>query len=141
MTLYAGFLLGTLFCGLSRGYYVLLAARGLTGAFGGILGGMALAIIADVFPEERRGSCHRDLDVGLRGGVGRRRADWHLHRCGLTGTSHFWFWPPWVLPLFLIGLRVLPPLRDHLHKATHAHPWRQTRRNLQYIPITCVPSR
>ena len=55
LTLYTGFLLGTLLCGLSTGYYMLLAARVLTGAFGGILGGMALAIIADVFPEERRG--------------------------------------------------------------------------------------
>ena len=55
LTLYSGFLLGTLFCGLSRGYLMLLAARVLTGGFGGILGGLALAIIADVFPEERRG--------------------------------------------------------------------------------------
>ena len=55
LTLYTGFLLGTLFCGLSTGYYMLLVARVLTGAFGGILGGMALAIIGDVFPEERRG--------------------------------------------------------------------------------------
>ena len=50
LTLYAGFLLGTLFCGLLDGYYMLLSARVITGAFGGILGGMALAIIADVFP-------------------------------------------------------------------------------------------
>ena len=56
LTLYAGFLLGTLFCGLSTGYYALLVARVLTGAFGGILGGLALAIVADVFPEERRGA-------------------------------------------------------------------------------------
>ena len=55
LTLYTGFLLGTLFCGLSIGYAMLLVARVVTGAFGGILGGMALAIIADVFPEERRG--------------------------------------------------------------------------------------
>ena len=33
----------------------LVAARVATGAFGGILGGMAMAIIGDVFPEERRG--------------------------------------------------------------------------------------
>ena len=55
LTLYTGFLLGTLFCGLSTGYFMLLVARVLTGAFGGILGGLALAIVADVFPEERRG--------------------------------------------------------------------------------------
>ncbi len=55
LTLYSGFLLGTLLCGLSMSYFMLLVARILTGAFGGILGGLALAIIADVFPEERRG--------------------------------------------------------------------------------------
>ena len=55
LTLYCGFLVGTLLCGLSFNYYSLLLARIVTGAFGGILGGMALAIIGDVFPEERRG--------------------------------------------------------------------------------------
>ena len=53
--LYSGFLLGTLFCGLARRYSTLLAARVLTGGFGGILGGLALTIVADLFPEERRG--------------------------------------------------------------------------------------
>jgi len=56
LTTYSGFLVGTLFCGLAGGYHQLLAARVLTGSFGGILGGMALAIIGDVFPEERRGT-------------------------------------------------------------------------------------
>ena len=55
LSLFAGFLLGTLACGLATDYYMLLAARALTGAFGGILGGLALTIIADVFPEEQRG--------------------------------------------------------------------------------------
>jgi DHA1 family inner membrane transport protein len=55
LAVFAGFLLGTLACGLAQGYEWLLAARVLTGAFGGILGGLALAIIGDVFPERRRG--------------------------------------------------------------------------------------
>src|SRR3954467_2304138 len=55
LTLYAGFLLGTLLCGLAPSYRFLLAARVVTGAFGGILGGISMAIIGDVFPEERRG--------------------------------------------------------------------------------------
>ena len=80
LTLYAGFLVGTLLCGLARGYHALLSARVITGMFGGILGGMAMAIVGDVFPEERRGLRHRGLDVGLRGGLGLRRADRHLSR-------------------------------------------------------------
>lgn len=55
LTLYAGFLIGTLLCALAPTYQLLVAARVLTGAFGGVLGGMAMAIIGDVFPEERRG--------------------------------------------------------------------------------------
>ena len=55
LTLFVGFLVGTLFCGLSRSYPTLLAARVLTGSFGGILGGMAMTIIGDVFPAERHG--------------------------------------------------------------------------------------
>ena len=55
LTLFIGFLVGTMLCGLSVNYATLLFARIVTGAFGGILGGMALAIIGDVFPEERRG--------------------------------------------------------------------------------------
>src|SRR3954464_13142415 len=53
--LYAGFLVGTLLCGLAPTYAALLVARVVTGAFGGVLGGMAMAIIGDVFPDERRG--------------------------------------------------------------------------------------
>ena len=37
-----------------RAYATLLAARVVTGAFGGILGGLAMAIVGDVFPEETR---------------------------------------------------------------------------------------
>ncbi len=55
LALYVGFLVGTLFCGLAPTYPLLLAARVVTGAFGGVLGGMAMAIIGDVFPDERRG--------------------------------------------------------------------------------------
>src|SRR4051794_4384315 len=55
LSLYVGFLVGTLFCGLATSYPILLAARVVTGAFGGVLGGMAMAIVGDVFPDERRG--------------------------------------------------------------------------------------
>src|SRR5204863_376552 len=61
---YAGFLVGTLLCGLAPNYQTLVAARFATGAFGGILGGMSMAIIGDVFPENRRGSAHSDFGAG-----------------------------------------------------------------------------
>lgn len=51
----AGFVLGTLACALAPSYLLLLIARSLTGAFGGVLGALLLSVVADVVPEERRG--------------------------------------------------------------------------------------
>jgi predicted MFS family arabinose efflux permease len=65
MVLYSGFLLGTLFCAIAPNYQLLIAARVLTGAFGGILGGMSMAIIGDVFPENRRGRATGSLMTGF----------------------------------------------------------------------------
>ena len=53
---YAGFSLGTFFCALAPNYPLLLASRAVTGGFGGVLGALIFAIVADVIPEERRGS-------------------------------------------------------------------------------------
>ncbi len=52
---YVGFLIGTLFCGLAPTAALLMAARILTGIFGGLIGAQVLSIIADVFPYEKRG--------------------------------------------------------------------------------------
>ena len=52
---YSGFLLGTLLCGLATSYHFLLVARIVTGLFGGVVGSIAMAIIADLFPLEMRG--------------------------------------------------------------------------------------
>jgi predicted MFS family arabinose efflux permease len=52
---YAGFLLGTLLCGVADSYPSLLAARIVTGVFGGVIGSIVMAIVADLFPLEVRG--------------------------------------------------------------------------------------
>jgi predicted MFS family arabinose efflux permease len=52
--LYAGFLLGTLMCAMAESYAMLLAARLLAGAFGGLLGAQVLAIVGDAIPLQRR---------------------------------------------------------------------------------------
>src|SRR5690606_30564921 len=52
---YTGFIIGTLFCGISPNYPLLLAARIFTGIFGGVIGAITFAIVTDLFPIEVRG--------------------------------------------------------------------------------------
>jgi predicted MFS family arabinose efflux permease len=52
---YAGFIVGTLFCGIAWSYPFLLVARMVTGLFGGVIASISFAIIADLFPFEARG--------------------------------------------------------------------------------------
>ena len=52
---YSGFVLGTLLCGIATSYEFLLVARMVTGLFGGVIGSISFAIIADLFPFESRG--------------------------------------------------------------------------------------
>jgi predicted MFS family arabinose efflux permease len=127
LTLYAGFLVGTLFCGVASGYLMLLAARIVTGAFGGILGGMSLAIIGDVFPEERRGRATGVLmsAFALASVVGVPAGLW-------AGTKYGWNAPFLILaalgfPLLLAGLLALPSLSGHLERGPHPHPLIQIR--------------
>jgi predicted MFS family arabinose efflux permease len=52
---YAGFLIGTLFCGIAKNYEFLILARIFTGIFGGVLSSIVFAIVGDAIPIERRG--------------------------------------------------------------------------------------
>jgi predicted MFS family arabinose efflux permease len=121
IVLYAGFLVGTLLCGLAPTYETLVAARFATGAFGGILGGMSLAIIGDVFPENRRGRATGSLMVGFAlasvAGV----------PLGLSvGTAYGWHVPFIALaiagfPTLALAPFAMPPLNAHIGN-THTHP-------------------
>jgi DHA1 family inner membrane transport protein len=120
---YAGFLVGTLLCGLAPNYHALVAARFATGAFGGLLGGMSMAIIGDVFPEHRRGSATGSLMTGFAlasvAGV----------PMGLfVGTNYGWHIPFIALaiggiPTLVLAPFALPPLNAHVGKS-HVHPVR-----------------
>ncbi len=54
LVLFAGFTAGTFACALAPGYPAMLAARFVTGIFGGVCGGVVLAIVGDAIPEVRR---------------------------------------------------------------------------------------
>lgn len=62
---YIGFILGTLFCGLITTYPLLIAARIVTGVFGGVIGSISLAIVADLFALEKRGRVMGFMQMGF----------------------------------------------------------------------------
>jgi DHA1 family inner membrane transport protein len=123
MFLYAGFLFGTWMCAFAPGYYSLVAARVLTGAFGGILGGISYAIIGDVFPDARRGRATGALmtafSVASVAGV----------PLGLyLGTNYGWNVPFIALviaglPALVLAPFALPKLDRHVGQQ-HVHPLR-----------------
>jgi predicted MFS family arabinose efflux permease len=62
---YVGFIGGTLFCGLSNSYNMLVAARIITGLFGGVIGSISLAIVADLFLLKQRGRAMGFIQMGF----------------------------------------------------------------------------
>jgi predicted MFS family arabinose efflux permease len=108
---------------LSTTYHTLVLARIVTGAFGGILGGMTMTIVGDVFPEHRRGSATGSLMTGFSlatvAGV-----PFGLY----LGTNYGWQVPFYVLvlcglPALIMTPYALPRLDGHV-RHVHAHPLR-----------------
>ncbi len=62
---YVGFIAGTLCCGLANTYALLIAARIVTGIFGGVIGSISMAIVADLFVLEQRGRVMGFLQMGF----------------------------------------------------------------------------
>jgi len=62
---YIGFIAGSIFCGLATNYAQLLAARIITGLFGGVIGSVSMAIITDLFALQQRGRVMGFLQMGF----------------------------------------------------------------------------
>lgn len=62
---YIGFIMGTLFCGLAHNYFFLITARIITGLFGGVIGSISMAIVADLFPIQKRGRVMGFMQMGF----------------------------------------------------------------------------
>jgi predicted MFS family arabinose efflux permease len=112
--IYGGFTIGTLFCGLAPTYVTLVLARALAGCFGGIVGGISLAVVGDLVPEARRasamGTVMSAFSVAQVAGIplGLYLADtlsWHVPFVALAGLSAV----VWVCALIR-----LPRVRAHL---------------------------
>lgn len=122
LSLFAGFALGTLFCALAPSYQLLVAARALAGAFGGVTGAVILAIVGDVIPEHRRGEAMGmvmsafsvasifGVPLGL---VLASTFNWHVPFFAIAGIS---------VPILLAVCRFVPALRGHLEHGRDQHP-------------------
>ncbi|MGC2047601.1 MAG: MFS transporter [Gallionella sp.] len=115
--------LATLACGLAPGYATLLIARGLAGAFGGVMGAMVQTIVGDVIPFARRakasGIVSTAFSISTIAGV----------PLSLWLANHFQWRAPFILiavltALFImVGWRILPELRQHISAHKRAHPF------------------
>ncbi|MEO6490420.1 MAG: MFS transporter [Ferruginibacter sp.] len=62
---YIGFIAGTFFCSIAQTYQMIIAARIITGLFGGVIGSVSLAIVADLFPLDQRGRVMGFMQMGF----------------------------------------------------------------------------
>lgn len=62
---YTGFIIGTIACGFANSYTFLLAARIVTGLFGGVIGSISMAIVTDLFALQQRGRVMGFLQMGF----------------------------------------------------------------------------
>lgn len=119
--MYFGFTLGTLACAYAPTYPILLVARSLAGAFGGVLGALILSIVSDAIPLERRAS-----------GLGIVMASFSVASVfgvpfGLFLASKYSWHAPFlflgIIAVIIFGLMFafIPPLRSHLNGA-HKKP-------------------
>jgi predicted MFS family arabinose efflux permease len=126
LTMYGGFTLSTLFCGLSNTYEWLLVSRTLAGAFGGTAAVALMAVIGDVFPPEKRGRATgavisafavasiAGLPIGLQLAEDFGRGMPFVALAGLSAL------------VWLLALVELPPLRGHL-TADRPNRWAELR--------------
>lgn len=111
---YGGFIIGTLFCGLAPNYHFLLAARMVTGLFGGVIGSIVMAIATDLFPYQLRGRVMGILQTAFA-------ASQILGIPAGLFFSNLWGWhSPFIMIVLvsvLVGIVIvlyLKPVADHL---------------------------
>ncbi len=111
---YSGFITGTFLCGLANSYIFLIGARIVTGLFGGVIGSISLAIIADLFDIEHRGRVMGFVQMGFSASqvlgipIGLYLANiWGWH------APFLWVAAMALIIAFLIASR-LKPLTTHL---------------------------
>jgi len=119
---YTGFILGTFLCGIAPDYTFLLFARMVTGLFGGVLFSVNMAIIADIFPLEKRGRVMGYVQMAFAvsqvagiplGLFLANRYGWHMP---------FRMIVAFCIPIGIVILRWMQPVADHLQQRAKQRP-------------------
>jgi predicted MFS family arabinose efflux permease len=123
LTMFGLFGVATLACGLAPGYATLLIARGLAGAFGGVMGAQVQTMLGDVIPFERRARASSMVSAAFSVSsiVGVPLSLWLANH--FQWRAPFVFIAALVVLFILVGLRVLPELRHHIVSEKRAHPF------------------
>ncbi|WP_283147892.1 MFS transporter [Silvimonas soli] len=120
---YAGFVLGTLWCGLAQTFETLLLARIVTGVFGGVIGSVVLAIATDLFPPQMRGRVMGVIQtafaasqvLGIPAGLYlSNNWDWHMPFLAMAGLG--------LVGGLVVAWR-MQPVADHLAIPQEHSPW------------------
>lgn len=124
-----GLVFGTALCGFATSPHTLMIARVIAGAFGGPATSLALSIIADAIPAERRGKAlgavMGALSVATIVGVpvGLRLAEWGGWRLPFFAVAGMG------LVIALLAVTLLPPMTAHLGRG-HGRHFEELRRLL-----------
>ncbi len=113
---FGGLITGTIACGLSNSFGMLLASRIVAGLFGGLIAAQALSIVGDLFDYKKRGRAMGILMSGfaLATIAGVPLGLFLANRAG-------WQWPfIWIgilgLVIFSAAALVLPSMKSHIRK-------------------------
>ena len=121
---YSGFAIGTLMCGWVDSYQGLIAARIITGGFGGVISSTVIAIVSDAIASERRA-----WGLGIVMSAFSMASALGLPIGLYFAFNYGWNWPFLVLGAVSILDAVavyftLPPVREHLdHPGPKVNSW------------------
>jgi len=119
---FSGFIIGTLFCALANSYHTLLAARIITGIFGGVTASTTMTIVSDLFAPNQRGRAMSTVQMAFAasqilgiplGLFIANHLDWHYTFFMIVLLS--------IIILFVIILK-LKPVTEHLKTRTDKNP-------------------